>query len=137
MKLVLGLCVGMMLWTNVDAGDWPEWRGADRDGKSPETGLLQAWPEDGPREVWRLEGVGGGYSTPAVVGDTLYLATNVGMENEYVRALNASDGSMIWSTRIGKVGAPDQRPSYPGSRAMPTIEGDRSMSLAQTATWYA
>jgi outer membrane protein assembly factor BamB len=51
--------------------------------------------------------------------------TNVGLENEFVRALSAADGSTVWSVRIGKVGAPDQRPSYPGSRSMPTIDGDR------------
>ena len=107
------------------ASDWLEWRGANRDGKSSETGLLQSWPEGGPALVWQLEGVGGGYSTPAVKGDRLYLVTSVGLDDEYVRALDAKDGSVVWSTRIGKVGAPNQKPSYPGSRSMPTLDGDR------------
>lgn len=124
-RCVLGLVFGLMLGADVEAGDWPEWRGPNREGKSAETGLLQTWPSDGPKQVWRIDGVGGGYSTPAVVGDRLYLAANEGLENEYVRALDAKDGSTIWSTRIGKVGAPKQRPSYPGSRAMPTIDDDR------------
>ena len=30
-------------------GDWPQWRGPNRDGKSSDTGLLKEWPEDGPK----------------------------------------------------------------------------------------
>ena len=29
-------------------GEWPGWRGPNRDGKSTETGLLAQWPEAGP-----------------------------------------------------------------------------------------
>jgi hypothetical protein len=35
------------------AADWPQFRGENRDGTSSETGLLDAWPEGGPKEVWR------------------------------------------------------------------------------------
>ncbi len=28
----------------IEASDWPQWRGQNRDGKSAETGLLQEWP---------------------------------------------------------------------------------------------
>jgi len=123
-RVVLGVGLGLLLTANVEAGDWPEWRGAGRTGKSSETGLQQSWAEGGPKLLWKIEGIGGGYSTPAVVGDRLYFATNEGMEDEYLRALSAKDGGVIWPTRIGKVGVPDQRPSYPGSRAVPTVDGD-------------
>jgi outer membrane protein assembly factor BamB len=125
LKIAFTLCASLLVNVSVEASDWLEWRGANRDGKSSETGLLQSWPEGGPALVWQIEGVGGGYSTSAVKGDRLYLVTSVGLENEYVRALNASDGSVIWSTRIGSVGAPNQKPSYTGSRSMPTIDNDR------------
>ena len=54
------------------AADWPAWRGADRTGVSPETGLLQEWPKEGPKLLWKATGLGGGYSSPAVVGDRIY-----------------------------------------------------------------
>jgi hypothetical protein len=47
--------------------DWPQWRGPYRDGKSEETGLLQAWPEGGPKRLWKVSGIGRGYSG---LGDT-------------------------------------------------------------------
>jgi outer membrane protein assembly factor BamB len=105
------------------AADWPQWRGPQRDGVSEETGLLQKWPEGGPKLLWRIQGLGGGYSTPSVVEDRLYLLNNEGMEKEFVRALRTQDGGEIWSTQIGKVG-PNTGPQYPGARTTPTVDGD-------------
>ena len=104
------------------AADWPQWRGPQRTGISAETGLLREWPAAGPKLLWRIDNAGGGYSTPAVVGDRLYLVANEGLPNEFVRALNVADGKVVWSTRIGKVGNPQQSPSYPGARSTPTID---------------
>ncbi len=128
-NIVLGLCVALLMSQAVEADDWPGWRGPNRDGISLETGLLQSWPQEGPKLAWQIDAIGGGYSTPAVAGDRLYLLANVGMEDEYVKALDGKDGRTIWSVRIGRVGVPDQRPSYPGSRGMPTIDGDLLYAL--------
>lgn len=106
------------------AEDWPQWRGPQRDGHSAETGLLREWPEKGPKLIYTVHGLGGGYSTPSVVGDFIYLQNDEGLASEFVRCLKSSDGSEVWSTRIGKVGAPDQRPSYTGARSTPTVVGD-------------
>jgi outer membrane protein assembly factor BamB len=84
------------------ASDWPQWRGPNRDGLSPEKGLLTRWPEGGPRLLFEAQGVGRGYSSMAcaagklyTVGDTLstesdskeYLICLDGMENEARRPL--------------------------------------------------
>jgi outer membrane protein assembly factor BamB len=106
------------------AADWPQWRGPQRTGISTETGLLQQWPASGPKLLWRVNNIGSGFSTPSAVGERLYLLANEGVANEYVRALATSDGKQVWSTRIGKVGNPDQQPSYPGTRSTPTVDGD-------------
>lgn len=104
------------------AGDWPQWRGPNRDGVSLEKGLLASWPEGGPKLAWKSGKAGSGYSTPAVVGDRLYLLGNEGLENESVRALSAKDGELLWETRLGKVGNPDQKPPFPAARSTPTVE---------------
>ncbi len=54
-----------------DAEDWPQFRGHHRDGMSPATGLLDAWPEDGPKELWRIP-LGEGYSGVSVAGGRIY-----------------------------------------------------------------
>jgi hypothetical protein len=46
--------------TQADPGDYPGWRGADRSGVSPDTGLLKEWPKGGPALLWKATGIGGG-----------------------------------------------------------------------------
>lgn len=103
--------------------DWPQWRGPNRDGISKETGLLKEWPKDGPKLLWQARDIGDGYSTPAVVGDRLYLISNRGPEDELVQAFETKDAKPVWEKRIGKVGA-NKGPQYPGSRSTPTVEGE-------------
>jgi outer membrane protein assembly factor BamB len=85
---------------------------------------LQEWPKSGPKLLWQANDIGSGYSTPAVVGERLYLLSNRGNDDEFVQALSTKDGSEVWSARIGKVGHPEQRPPYPGARSTPTVDGD-------------
>ncbi len=77
----------MLAAMSVTANDWPQWRGPRRDGISQETGLLKEWPNEGPKLLWLAKDIGSGYSTPAVVGERLYLLGNEGLENEFVEAL--------------------------------------------------
>ena len=111
------------------AADWPQWRGPNRDAHSAETGLLKEWPKDGPKLVWHVTNLDAGYSTPSVVGPRLYLLSNVGIKDEFVRALSTEDGKTLWSVRIGRVGNPGQKPPYPAARSTPTVEGDVLYSL--------
>jgi outer membrane protein assembly factor BamB len=113
-----------LLTAPASANDWPQWRGPQRNGVSAETGLLQAWPPDGPRLVWKRTDIGSGYAAPVVVGDRLYVLANEGLENEFAQALAAADGQTLWTTRLGKVGRPDQKPNFPAARSTPTVDGD-------------
>ena len=117
------------------AADWPQWRGPQRTATSAETGLLKEWPAAGPRLVWQVKDAGQGFSTPSVVGDRLYLLSNEGLQNEFVRSLNVADGKQVWSTRIGKVGNADQQPSYPGAGQRRPSMARRSTRSAPMATW--
>jgi outer membrane protein assembly factor BamB len=58
------------------AENWPAWHGPNRDSICRETGLLQDWPKDGPKLLWKAKGLGDGYSGPAIVGDVLYTMGN-------------------------------------------------------------
>jgi outer membrane protein assembly factor BamB len=111
------------------AADWPQWRGSQRNGISPETGLLAQWPAGGLKLLWQRTDIGSGYSTPAVVNGRIFLLSNEGLENEFVLALDARDGRQVWRTRLGKVGNPDQQPPYPGSRSTPTVDGELLYAL--------
>jgi len=79
--------------------EWPQWRGVNRDGLSAETGLLDEWPEGGPREIWRIE-VGDGYSGVAVVNGKLYTMWD---ENgtQFLFCLDALTGKELWRHALG------------------------------------
>jgi outer membrane protein assembly factor BamB len=104
--------------------DWAQWRGPNRDGKSAESGLLQQWPEGGPKLIWQVNDLGDGYGAPSVADGVIYLVVNEGLEKESAIAVADKDGKQLWSTQIGKVGEPKQRPNYPAARSTPTVVGD-------------
>ena len=54
--IIVGLLA--LLSSNLSAADWPQWRGPNRDGISKETGLLKAWPAEGPKLVWQVKDLG-------------------------------------------------------------------------------
>lgn len=127
---------------SVLAGDWGQFRGPARDGISKEKGLLQEWPAGGPKLIWKNEGVQFGFGAPSVSNGRVFLISNEGLNNEFLQAFDAKDGSRIWTCPLGKVGRPDQQPSYPGSRTTPTVDGnsvyamgsDGDLVCAETAT---
>jgi hypothetical protein len=127
----LALCVGIaVISAAAQAADFPQWRGPNRDGISPEKGLLQEWPEGGPKLLWQKNELGEGYSTPAIAGGRIFLISNTGLDDEYVQALELKNGERIWKTKLGKVGNPDQRPNYPGARSTPTVDGDLVFAMS-------
>src|SRR5437773_2685583 len=55
--------------------------------------------------------------------------SNEGLDNEFVSALSVKEGKRVWSTRLGKVGNPQQKPSFPAARSTPTVEGELLYAL--------
>lgn len=90
------LPVGLVLLSarGLPAADWPQFLGPTADGRSPETGLLDPWPRNGPPRVWSKR-AGTGYSAPSVRGDLLVLHHRLGNE-EIVEAFRAADGTPVW-----------------------------------------
>lgn len=105
------------------ADDWPQWQGTNRDGVSTETGLMQEWPKGGPPLAWKIDDLGGGYSSPAVVDGKLYGMSTKG-DDEIVWCLSESDGSQVWSTRIGPAVKQGARQGIEGTGCTPTVDGD-------------
>jgi outer membrane protein assembly factor BamB len=83
-------------------GDWPQWRGPNRDGKSSDTGLLKEWPEDGPKLLWHVDSVGVGYSS-LVVKDGLLFTQGDLAGVEHIIALDVKDGQTVWAVQPAPV----------------------------------
>ena len=138
--------------------DWPQWRGPDRDGLSKETGLRKEWPKDGPKLLWKATGLGGGYSTPSIVGNKLYALGAKGLKAGGGGGFGMKDkGGKDNSKGKGGFGGgggpsvpeslvcidltkPDRvawatefgatGKSFPGPRSTPTVDGDRVYAIS-------
>ena len=122
--IVLLMCVA----SNVKAqngGDWPQWRGPNRDGISKETGLLKQWPAEGPPLVWKMTGAGRGYSSMAISNNRLFTMGLRG-DREYVIAFDTTTGKQAWATSSGSAFRNDRGD---GPRGTPTVDGDKVYSL--------
>ena len=104
---------------------WPTFRGPERTAISPDTGLLKAWPEGGPKLVWETAGAGGGYSSLAIVGDKIYTfgdgPATAAEKEEYLSCFQATDGKQLWTSKVG----PAWTRNYEGGRSTPTVDGER------------
>jgi len=105
--------------------DWPQYRGPNRDGRSPESGLLQQWPAGGPKLAWQLSGLGGGYSSVSVQNGRVFTMGDIGAD-QFVIALSENRRAIEWKTRIGPAWLDDQ---YKGPRATPTADGELVYAL--------
>ncbi|HSG72734.1 MAG TPA: PQQ-binding-like beta-propeller repeat protein, partial [Planctomycetaceae bacterium] len=102
----------------------------DRTDVSQEKGLLQEWPEAGPKLLWTFEDAGIGYSSFAVVGERLYTMGSRD-KTEQVICLNASSGQEIWAADIGEE-LEDGRGG--GPRGTPAVDGDRIYAMGGQGT---
>jgi hypothetical protein len=95
------LCAGLLICLLALAGalnaakkasvaEWPQWRGPNRDGISPETDLLDEWPKDGPPLLWKATGLGGSYSSLAIADGKIYTLGHRGGKEELLAHWMAS-----------------------------------------------
>ena len=105
---------------------WPQWRGIHRDGKSPETGLLAAWPPEGPKLLWKTEGVGEGHASMAVADGRILTTGLLEASGEGVITALDLSGARLWQTQYG----PEWTGMYPGARTCPTVDGERAYILS-------
>lgn len=124
------VCTLAVLIQVANAADWPQWQGPDRTNVSQETGLLKSWPEGGPAKVWVSRDAGLGYAGMAVVGDTLYTLGARG-DQEFLIALNVSDGLEKWSTAISNLLTNNWGD---GPRSTPTVVDGMVYALSGTGT---
>jgi len=99
--------------------DWSQWRGANRDGISNDTGLLKDWPAGGPPLAWQAAGAGAGYSSFSTSGGRLY---TIGARDdvEFVMAFDRATGKKLWETANGRRFRNDRGD---GPRSTPTTDG--------------
>ncbi len=103
------------------AAEWPTFLGPNRDGLSPDTGLLKQWPEAGPPLLWKHTRAGAGWSSVAIAAGLVYTTGNEDGRQMLI-CLDDRDGTERWRVAQGPAASHNK---YPGARATPTVDGDR------------
>ena len=90
-----------------------------------EKGLLQDWPEGGPKKMWTVNDAGLGYSGVTVQAGSLY-TMGAFDKKEMLLAYNSSSGEKLWEVHVGELltnGWGD------GPRMSPTISNGKIYAL--------
>ena len=152
--LFLAVSLGGFPATAVHGDDWPQWLGPQRDGVWREKGIIEKFPEKGPRLRWKAK-LGGGYSGPAVAAGRVFVMDRVAAEldpgkakllhegkpprnenflrkllpgKERLVCLDETDGRQVWAHEWN---CPYTTVAIYaiGPRATPTVDGDRVYAL--------
>lgn len=136
-RLILALI--LISVSPVFADDWPQWMGPQRDNIWREEGIVEKFPEGGPKVLWRTK-VAGGYAGPAVAngkvfitdyvtGDDVKIAnferkTSTGSER--VMCLDGATGKELWKHEYPVT----YTISYPsGPRCTPSVHNGKVYTL--------
>ena len=117
-KLVLAVVIVLAV-TGIGKADWPQYLGPNRNGISPETGLLRSWPTTGPKVLWTVS-LGAGYGGAAISQGKVYVLDRTGDEKDVLRCLDFNTGKELWSYQYDAPG----RVQHPGSRSTPAVDRD-------------
>ncbi len=133
-RLAVGL-VCLFSSFSVYSDDWPQWMGSKRDGIWRETGIIDRFPEKGPKIIWHTP-IEGGYAGPAVTQGKVFVpdfsANGAVKKDNFARAkfkgkerlhcLEENTGKILWTAEYPC----EYTVSYPsGPRCTPTVSGDK------------
>ncbi|MDZ7316523.1 MAG: PQQ-like beta-propeller repeat protein [candidate division KSB1 bacterium] len=119
-----------LLW-GAYASDWPQFMGPNRNGTSPQKGILRNWPSSGPKVLWTVS-VGRGFGGPAVKDGKVYLLDRDDQVGDTMRCFDLNTGKELWNYGYKAPGSV----MFPGSRSVPTIDGDYIYSCGHNGDLY-
>lgn len=130
---------GLAMSATVLAGNWPNWRGPDNQGHSPEANLPLTW-SDKDNVKWKVPLPDQGNSTPVIWGDRIFLTQasekkdwppkpgNGGVASAHKRSLwclSRADGKVLWKKDVIYPELESTHPTNPFCSASPVTDGAR------------
>lgn len=125
-KVLFVTCVILLSAGFIFAQDWPQWRGPNRDGKVKGFTEPKEWPSELTLK-WKTA-VGLGDSTPALVGNKLYVFTRQGDE-EVNLCLDAQTGKELWKDKYAAMAVTGPPSRHPGPRSSPAVADGKVVTI--------
>lgn len=131
-KLIIAATFLMATFTPcLNAQDWPQYLGPDRNSTSPETGILRSWPETGPEVLWTTE-LGQGFGGPVIKDGKAYLLDRDDKYGDIMRCFDMETGKELWKYGYEAPGTVE----FPSSRSVPTVDGNYVYSCGHNGDLY-
>ena len=130
-KMIIPVIILLACVSDIYAQDWPQYLGPDRNGVSAQKGILRSWPQQGPEILWTVN-VGIGFGGPVVKDGKVYLLDRDDKVGDKLRCLDLSNGKELWNFAYDAPGSV----MFPGSRSVPTIDGNLIYSCGPYGNLY-
>jgi len=121
----------LFIGINLNAQDWPQFLGPERNSTSPQKGLLRSWPEKGPEVLWSVN-AGMGYGGPVIKNGKVYLLDRDDEVGDIMRCFNLQTGEELWKFSYN---SPGTLP-FPGSRSIPAVDERNVYSVGPNGDLY-
>ena len=129
--LSVSVIAAALTTASLNAEDWPQWRGVDRDGNWTDTGIVEQFPDTGLKVTWRTP-VRGGFAGPTVADGRVFVLDYEELPDsrtmdgtERLLALDEETGAVVWSQTWP---APYRNIHWKfatGPRTPPVVDGNR------------
>jgi len=131
MRLFMLISAFLLLSTMAFSAEWPQFRGIQADGCSPEQGINKAWNEKAPAVLWQIPLGDNGHAGPAVAGGKVFIIDHQG-DQDVVRAIDIATGKDVWTFPYA-----DPFKFWNGfARTTPAVDGDRLYTLSASGQLY-
>lgn len=119
-------CMILMITGWAFTQDWSQWRGLNRDGKVSGFTAPKEWPKE-LTQKWKTT-VGLGDSTPALVGNKIYVFARQG-EEEVTLCLDAGSGKELWKDKYKAQAVTGPPSRHPGPRSSPAVAEGKVVTI--------
>lgn len=116
---------------SIQAQDWLQYLGPDRNAVSNQKNIIRSWPTQGPEILWTVS-VGIGFGGPVIKNNKVYLLDRDDKVGDMLRCFDLSTGKELWSFSYDAPGSV----RYPGSRSVPTVDGNYVYSCGPYGDLY-
>ncbi|MGD0092024.1 MAG: PQQ-binding-like beta-propeller repeat protein [Planctomycetota bacterium] len=123
------VCLAVLGGAALFGADWPQYRGPNCDGSTPET-ILAAWPPEGPKVLWKAP-LGESFGSFVISGGRAFILIARGGD-EVCLALDTQTGTPLWTYRLGNTIF--EKMGGEGPRSTPATDGGKVYLLGTYLT---
>lgn len=137
LRVASAACLAWLVTANLQADDWPAWRGPRGDGHCLDTGYPLEW--SATKNVrWKVPLPGPGNSTPVICGQRVFVscASNAGQVRSLI-CFQRDAGSSLWQQDVEYTEEEPSHTNNPYCSASPVTDGERVIVWHGSAGLYA